>query len=104
MAGNEIAISEQGAQEIKALADALPESVEVVTQAAQSMEDVFEQNKSVLGPHTGDIEGILETIKNTQAKGQTAVVKVSSNLQKVSAKIMQIVQKNLSAGGGGATP
>ncbi len=104
MAGENIAVSAQGAQEIKTLADALPESVEIVTEAAQNLGDVFDQNKGVLGPHTSDIENIIETVKTTQAKGQTAVVKVSANLQKVSAKITQIIQKNISAGGGNATP
>ena len=50
MAGENIAVSAQGAQEIKTLADALPESVELVTEATQNLGDVFDQNKGVLGP------------------------------------------------------
>lgn len=100
MSGN-IAVSAEGARELKQLAEALPESSETINRSAGDLENSFEELKETLGPHTNDIKEIIDIIRDAQSKAQTSVMKVYANLQKVSSKIMEIVEKNFSAAGGG---
>ena len=90
-----VEISEQGAQTLLKLSQDLSASVDEVTLACDKLESDYEDLKSCLGPHTGEIEDILSEVRQAQAGAQTSVLHVVNTLMKMAAKIREIVAKKL---------
>ena len=90
----------EGVEALKNFAAALPEATEAITQAANALKSSFDEKKELLGPHTSQIEQILETVHQAQATGQVSVVKVQSSLVKAAAKLNAIISRNFNVNGG----
>ena len=93
--GNGIRMDAEAVEALKSLAGALPEATEMVQQAKTNLESSFEEKKEVLGPHTSDIQEILETISDAQAQGHSSVVKLQAKLVQAAAALQAIIDKGI---------
>lgn len=89
-----VRMDEEGVQALKNLANALPEASQAVMDAANFLKDSFEEKKQVLGPHTGEIERIIETVNDAQASGHSSIIKLQRNLVSAAAALAAIIGKS----------
>ena len=80
---------------LKNLAQALPEEVENAKRAADLLRSSFEEKSDLLGPHTAQIEEILECVNDAQEGGRSSVVKVQLGLVKAAARLQAILGKDI---------
>ena len=92
----------EGVNALKACAAALPQAVEMTKQASDLLKTSFDEKKELLGPHTAQIEQILEQVKTAQSTGSKSTVQVQLGLIKAAALLLAILNKGI--GGGGANP
>lgn len=93
--GNGIKMDSEAVEALKTLAGALPEATEMVQQAKENLESSFEEKKDCLGPHTSDIQTILETVSEAQAQGHSSVVKLQAKLVQAAAALQAIIDKGI---------
>ena len=92
----------QGVNSLKTCAAALPEAVDMTKVASDTLKTAFDEKKDVLGPHTSQIEQILEQVKTAQSTGSKSTVQVQVNLIRSAARLQAILDRNI--GGGGTNP
>lgn len=92
---SKVRMDEEGVQALKALATALPEASKAASDAASNLESSFEEKKELLGPHTSQIQEIVNLINEAQNEGQSSVAKVQKNLIVTAAKLAAIISKSL---------
>ena len=90
-----IAMSQEAVTALKNLATSLPEATETAKQAAEMLKSSFDEKRELLGPHTGEIQEILECIEDAQNSGQASIVKVQTGLIKAAARLQAILGKGL---------
>ena len=93
--GYKIKTDMEGVNALLTLAKQLPEAVEMAKQASDLLKEAFEERKTVLGPHTSEINAILETVDEAQSEGSGSVIKVQLSLAKAAAALRAIIEKNL---------
>lgn len=93
---DKIRMDQEGVEALKNLAESLPEAVQAVSDAASNLRSSFEEKKEVLGPHTNDIEQILEMVDEAQSSGHGAIIKVQLSLIKSAAILAAIIDKGFS--------
>ena len=93
--GQGIRMDEESVQALKTLASALPEATELVQEAKTNLEASFDEKKELLGPHTSEIEAILETVSDAQNEGHSSVVKLQAKLVQAAAALQAILGKGL---------
>ena len=97
-----VRMDEQGVNSLRACAAALPEAVEMTKAASDTLRSAFDEKKGVLGPHTSQIEQILEQVKTAQSTGSKSTVQVQLNLILAAARLQAIIDKII--GGAGSNP
>ena len=65
--------NDHGVQSLKRLSASLVEQVDAVKQATDSLQSELDSNRSGLGPHAGDIQGVIDQM-NEEVKGATSPV------------------------------
>ena len=96
MAGTQgISMTQESVDALKTLATSLPEATEMIKVAKTNLEASFEDKKECLGPHTNQIEEILDTISDAQESGHRGVVKLQTKLVKAATKLQAIINKGL---------
>jgi len=94
-----IQMTQESVNALKNLANSLPEASEMVENAKTNLDASFEEKKELLGPHTNEIQEILDTVSDAQAAGHSGVVKLQAKLVKAAAKLNEILGKGLGVGG-----
>ena len=89
-----VRMDQEGVQALKTLAAALPDAAQAVMEATTFLKDSFEEKKQVLGPHTGEIERIIETVNDAQASGHSSIIKLQRNLVSAAAALAAIIGKS----------
>lgn len=92
---NGIAMSQEAVNALRNLATALPEATEDAKQAAEMVKSSFDEKKELLGPHTNEIQDILECIDDAQNSGKASIVKVQIGLVKAAARLQAIISGGL---------
>lgn len=95
-----VKMNQEGVAALRSLATALPEAVELTTTATENMKSAFDEKKSVLGPHTAQIEQIIEQVKMAQVTGSKSTAAVQVSLIKAAAALQAILSRNISISGG----
>lgn len=90
-----IKMTQESVTTLKNLANKLNESTETIKTAKTKLESSFEEKKELLGPHTGEIKQILDTVSETQDQGHASVVKLQAKLVKSAAKLKTILDRGL---------
>ena len=90
-----IAMSQEAVTALKNLATSLPEATESAKQAAELLKSSFDEKRDLLGPHTNEIQEILDCIDEAQSSGQASIVKVQTGLIKAAARLQAILSKGL---------
>lgn len=90
-----ISMTQESVNALKNLASGLPEATEIVKNAKTNLDASFEEKKDLLGPHTNEIEEILDTVSSAQETGHSSVVKLQAKLVKAAAKLSAILGTGL---------
>lgn len=90
-----VMMNQEGVNALKTLATSLPEASQMITDASELLRSSFEEKKEVLGPHSDQIEEILDTIHKAQAEGQKSVVKLQRSLAQAAVRLAEILAKSL---------
>lgn len=95
--GQGIRMDEESVQALRTLASTLPEATEIVEQAKINLDASFEEKRYLLGPHTSEIQSILETVEEAQKQGHSSVVKLQAKLVQAASALQGILSKGLGA-------
>lgn len=98
-----IRMDQQGVEALKSLATALPDAAQATLDAATNLESSFEDKKDLLGPHTSQIEQIIESTQKASATGHSAIIKVQTNLVKAAAALAAIIGGSFGGSSGNPT-
>lgn len=91
-----VKMDEEGVEALKTLAQALPDAIDGVAEAASGLRSSFEDKKELLGPHTAEIEQILELVDEAQSSGQSSVLRLSLSFMKSAIALSAIIDKGFS--------
>lgn len=92
---SKIDLSKSGAEELKTLAQAMPQVIGNIDQAARDLYSTFLQLEKSLGPHTGDILDILDEVVRFKDNTADAIDSLAARLWKTASQIEDLVAKNL---------
>ena len=85
-----VGVGQKSIEELRKLADYFPDATEYVKARADRLKSVFEENASVLGPHTDAIEEILNEIGSEQDSANQAVLRLSKSLHTIADSIEEV--------------
>lgn len=85
-----VGVGEKSIEELRKLAQYFPDATEYVSACATHMKNVFDENVSVLGPHTDAIEEILKDIESDQEGANKAVMRISQSLNAIADSIEEV--------------
>ncbi len=75
----------------------LDNETEEVKKLGEMLKASFEENKEALGPHTEQINSILEDLERTQNDSRKAVIFTAERLSVLSSKYKEIIDKKISS-------
>lgn len=78
---SKIKISEEGVAALNQFRDGLTEGAETIKNSTNTLEDVLDENKEGLGPHSDSISSIIAEIRQTNDEAAASIVDISEMLQ-----------------------
>lgn len=97
------AVTQEAVRQLQSMSDRLQQLTQSVQQQIQNTEQTFQENKSGLGAHTGDIQAVLDGVKHTQEEGGKLANKLSFRLQKAASVRKRHIENNRYGKGGSGT-
>ena len=85
-----VGVGESSIEELRKLAQYFPDATDYVAACATHLRNVFNDNASVLGPHTDAIEEILKEIESDQDGANKAALRLSLSLNAIADSIEEV--------------
>ena len=78
---SKIEVSEEGVAALNLFRNGLTEGAETIKNSTNTLEDVLDENKEGLGPHSDSISSIIAEIRQTNDEAAASIVDISEMLQ-----------------------
>lgn len=88
------AVTQEVVQQLQTMSDRLQQLTDNVQQQIENVEQIFQEYRAGLGAHTADIQGVLESVKQTQEEAGQLTRKLSFRLRKAASVRKQHIENN----------
>lgn len=88
-------VNENTISNLAQVANMLDETMDNISNSGNALNASFEENKDALGPHSGEIQDMLEDLKSLGAESEKAIVFISQRLRTLIPKYEEILSKHL---------
>jgi len=95
------AVNDEGIKALRGLVTKLTENVEKINASAGNLQNAYEENSSMLGPHTATLAQVIEDVKDTASAAAEPVNSLSEKVTKLADKYQAIKDRNPFGGASG---
>lgn len=89
-----LAVTEESVQIMNTTAAGIEENMEAIKQAIETLKNAYEENADGLGPHSQDIQTLIEELESITNEGDVPAKKLILKLTRLAAGYQKMIDEN----------